>query len=829
MSLYSHWNFNENDATKVVDYSTNARDATVITGLTIVAGELGYAGSLNGTTSKLNFGNIADFGGTAVLFLFAKISRAATQAHVIFKKTGQFEVSISATNKVVFKANAGAAETTLTSIGSIELTTYTTIACVYDGVKMYIYIAGVEDTNVAKTGNLVASSNDLLIGSDNTNFFSGKIEVAEIRNDAPNAASVLAKHNAPTGIKYETNKDHNLELGDLLTDDPYNVAAITPTRMVVTYKESTLIFHAIPILNTLTMGNIPIRRGNVNNIARDWIFENKIISDKPYIYAKTALKNFTATTPAASSILDFSGVKDRGVLIPSLTLVQRDAIATPATGLLIFKNNDTVGFDYYNGSAWKSLRDHSNMVNLTVDDHSQYALLAGRSGGQTFISGTGVTDKLILRATSGVGIAGADIIFQVGNNGATEAMRILNSGVVLVGSTTSYNDAYKHQVHGHGLFRVTGGLTTGFTQIDIDQPEGVVFAGDGFSLIALGSAFSGVGAVSPDSAFFGANAGLSNGIGFAATHPTATQRFYTGGTGVANERMRILANGNVAIGLTAATAILHLKAGTATANTAPLKFDSAIALLTTPEAGAVEFLTDKYYATITTSAARKEFTLNDIALTSGRVPFATTNGRLTDDAGFTFDLATLSIKSSSALNLLLNTSRAAADARNWGIGGNQALEGDFVIQQSTSNSNAPSVNRFYISLAGVVSNGTYAFALNDIALTSGRVPFATTGGRLTDDADFTFATDTLTVTKIAATNFTGNITLSDAVNIVTSSTGGTGSKIGTGTTQKIGFWNATPIVQPAGVADADGTLASATAQLNALISRIEATGLIATI
>lgn len=37
------------------------------------------------------------------------------------------------------------------------------------------------------------------------------------------------------------------------------------------------------------------------------------------------------------------------------------------------------------------------------------------------------------------------------------------------------------------------------------------------------------------------------------------------------------------------------------------------------------------------------------------------------------------------------------------------------------------------------------------ALTSGRVPFATTGGILTDDADLTFATDTLTSTKISTT------------------------------------------------------------------------------
>jgi len=88
-----------------------------------------------------------------------------------------------------------------------------------------------------------------------------------------------------------------------------------------------------------------------------------------------------------------------------------------------------------------------------------------------------------------------------------------------------------------------------------------------------------------------------------------------------------------------------------------------------------------------------------------------------------------------------------------------------------------------------------AFVLDDgTRLTSGRVPFATTNGRLTDDADFTFATDTLTVTKIAATQFTGNTTWADGINMVFNTT--TGTKLGTATTQKIGLWNATPIVQP---------------------------------
>ena len=73
-------------------------------------------------------------------------------------------------------------------------------------------------------------------------------------------------------------------------------------------------------------------------------------------------------------------------------------------------------------------------------------------------------------------------------------------------------------------------------------------------------------------------------------------------------------------------------------------------------------------------------------------------------------------------------------------------------------------------------------------------------------------------------------TFADAVNMVFNTT--TGTKIGTATSQKIGFYNATPIVQGASVADASGGAvqdAEARTAINALISRIEATGLIATV
>jgi hypothetical protein len=68
-------------------------------------------------------------------------------------------------------------------------------------------------------------------------------------------------------------------------------------------------------------------------------------------------------------------------------------------------------------------------------------------------------------------------------------------------------------------------------------------------------------------------------------------------------------------------------------------------------------------------------------------------------------------------------------------------------------------------------------------------------------------------------------TFADACNIAVGTT--TGTKIGTGTTQKLGFYNATPVVQPAAVADATDA-ASVITQLNLLLARMRDLGLIAT-
>jgi hypothetical protein len=62
------------------------------------------------------------------------------------------------------------------------------------------------------------------------------------------------------------------------------------------------------------------------------------------------------TSPNTSAILDVSSTT-KGILIPKMTASQKNAISSPATGLLIFQTDAPTDFYYYNGSSWTSLTE----------------------------------------------------------------------------------------------------------------------------------------------------------------------------------------------------------------------------------------------------------------------------------------------------------------------------------------------------------------------------------------------------------------------------------------------------------------------------------------
>jgi len=64
--------------------------------------------------------------------------------------------------------------------------------------------------------------------------------------------------------------------------------------------------------------------------------------------------NTTGAAPNASAILDIDA-NDKGVLIPRMTMTERDLISSPASGLLIYQTDNTSGFYYYDGTSWTAL------------------------------------------------------------------------------------------------------------------------------------------------------------------------------------------------------------------------------------------------------------------------------------------------------------------------------------------------------------------------------------------------------------------------------------------------------------------------------------------
>ncbi len=76
-------------------------------------------------------------------------------------------------------------------------------------------------------------------------------------------------------------------------------------------------------------------------------------------------------TPNASSALDITSIT-QGILVPRMAQSDRENIAAPATGLLIFQTNNTPGFYYYNGGAWTAVstetanRQLSNLLSSTA-------------------------------------------------------------------------------------------------------------------------------------------------------------------------------------------------------------------------------------------------------------------------------------------------------------------------------------------------------------------------------------------------------------------------------------------------------------------------------
>lgn len=166
---------------------------------------------------------------------------------------------------------------------------------------------------------------------------------------------------------------------------------------------------------------------------------------------------------SASAMLDVRSTSS-GFLPPRMTTTQRDAIATPATGLQVY-NTTTNTNDVYNGTAWVSLAsgniytaDGSLSSARTLTLNSQPLTFAGTTSSRFFANGNvgiGTTTdggfKFNVNGTARVqGLLTLQNAYTIGNSFNTERIGVTSSN-----SFNSFIDLYPGSV--------TGGSDVGFT------------------------------------------------------------------------------------------------------------------------------------------------------------------------------------------------------------------------------------------------------------------------------------------------------------------------------------------------------------------------------
>ncbi len=208
--LLGHWTMNESSGTRMSDSSGNSNDATVSNsnGITWIAGRIGNASNLNGTTGT--FGSVPHKSALnpRALTIAVWISPQSLGNRFIISKGAidGFELRTIDTGVLEFRFNRETNGSTyrLRSIQNYPTdgTTWMHVAVTFDGSRTSLYINGVLDNSATYTSpSILYDSNPLQIGARNgSGRWLGRIDDLRLHNRALTASEIAALANVPAPI-----------------------------------------------------------------------------------------------------------------------------------------------------------------------------------------------------------------------------------------------------------------------------------------------------------------------------------------------------------------------------------------------------------------------------------------------------------------------------------------------------------------------------------------------------------------------------------------------------------------------------------------------------
>jgi hypothetical protein len=148
-------------------------------------------------------------------------------------------------------------------------------------------------------------------------------------------------------------------------------------------------------------------------------------------------------TPHPTALLELYSTS-KGLLIPRMTQAERDAISSPATGLLIYQTDNTPGFYYWNGTAWIPLLSSSSgsglFWSLTGNSITGTEFL-GTTNAQPLVIRTNNTERVRVTATGNVGI---------GTAAPTERLQVSDGNVAITNTDNTARQLRLYEPSGAG-------------------------------------------------------------------------------------------------------------------------------------------------------------------------------------------------------------------------------------------------------------------------------------------------------------------------------------------------------------------------------------------
>ena len=213
--------------------------------------------------------------------------------------------------------------------------------------------------------------------------------------------------------------------------------------------------------------------------------------------------NSDGSSPNSSAMLDVSSTT-KGLLAPRMTAAQKTAIASPATGLLVYQTDGTAGYYYNSGTPASPVWICIGAGTIPVANGGTNATTASAAltnlGAAPLASPTFTGTPSLPTGTTGVTQTAGNSTFAL----ATTAFVNTAAGVHAIG------DSYM----GGTVFYVYDNGTHGLIAATADQSTSIKwYAGTSTNTMALAL---GVGAGSKNTALIIANQGLGDGTNYAA-------------------------------------------------------------------------------------------------------------------------------------------------------------------------------------------------------------------------------------------------------------------------------------------------------------------------